>query len=103
MFCVVYRFPVSADKEGQFKIGWSNLTKILKAENGALGSRLHRNHDGDWIAYAQWPDEKTWESSDNNSAEAVKYRQMVRDSFIEGRSVEVLYKLNVVEDLLERI
>lgn len=102
MFCVIYRFPTSAEKEEQFKSAWRNLTEVLKAENGALGSRLHRNYDGDWIAYAQWPDEQTWASADNNSLEATKYRQMIRDSFVEGKSVEVLYKLNVVDDLLDR-
>ena len=59
MFCVIYKFPVKADSEEQFLSAWNHLTKIIRAQNGGLGSRLHRNHDGSWIAYAQWPDEKT--------------------------------------------
>ena len=102
MFCVIYQFHVNPEKEKQFQEGWGNLTKILKKENGALGSRLHRNHDGAWIAYAQWPDEQTWADAANNSAEAERNRQLMKESYLEGKTTEVLYKLDVVNDLLEK-
>lgn len=100
MFCVIYRFPANPEKESQFREGWKNLTQILKRDNGALGSRLHRNHDGSWIAYAQWPDEKTWAEANNTSPEAEQNRQLMRECYLEGQKIEVLYKLSVVDDLL---
>lgn len=100
MFCVVYRFPVKPEHEAQFKEGWRNLTEIIKRECGGLGSRLHQNHDGAWIAYAQWPDEKTWAEAKTDSPKAERNRQMMRECYLDGQQIEVLYKLSVVDDLL---
>lgn len=54
-FCVIYRARVAPDKEQQYIAAWSRLTRLLRSERGALGSRLHRGNDGLWYAYAQWP------------------------------------------------
>lgn len=102
MFCVVYRFHVRQDKEEQFQAGWKELTEILKEQNGALGSRLHRDSNSDWIAYAQWPDEQTWSSCSNTSVEAVSARKLMFDSKVEEKETEVLFKLNVLHDLLTK-
>lgn len=102
MFCVVYRFHVRQDEEEQFQAGWKALTEILKAQNGALGSRLHRDSNGAWIAYAQWPDEPTWSSCNNTSPEAERARKLMSDSKVEGKETEVLFKLNVLHDLLTK-
>lgn len=53
-FCVIYRARVAPDKEQKYIAAWSTLTRLLKSERGALGSRLHRGGDGLWYAYAQW-------------------------------------------------
>lgn len=53
-FCVIYRARVAPDKEQQYVAAWSKLTRLLRSERGALGSRLHRGNDGLWYAYAQW-------------------------------------------------
>ena len=39
------------------------MTEALKRERRALGSRLHRDDDGTWLAYAQWPSREAWERS----------------------------------------
>ena len=62
-FCVVYRFRIRAGTEDAFVEAWSRLTRLIRDERGGLGSRLHRSDDGDWVAYAQWPDRATWERS----------------------------------------
>ena len=54
-FCVIYRARVHPDKEAKYVAAWSRLTRLLRSERGALGSRLHRGNDGLWYAYAQWP------------------------------------------------
>jgi quinol monooxygenase YgiN len=53
-FCVIYRARVYPDKEAKYVAAWSRLTRLLRSERGALGSRLHRGNDGLWYAYAQW-------------------------------------------------
>lgn len=100
MFCVVYRFHVRPDKEVEFQDGWCALTKILKEQNGALGSRLHRDSNGGWIAYAQWPAEEVWSACNNTSPEAERARNLMAGSTVEGKKAEVLFKLNVLHDLL---
>ena len=62
-FCVVYRFKVRPDREADFQEAWRRLTEAYKRDRGGLGSRLHLAEDGLWVAYAQWPDKKTWEAS----------------------------------------
>lgn len=100
MFCVIYKFHVRPEMETEFQTGWRQVTEALREESGALGSRLHRDEHGQWIAYAQWPDEQTWSDSATSSAEAERGRQLMRSSFVEGKSVETLYKLTVLDDLL---
>jgi beta-lactamase class D len=49
--------------EKSFMEGWSRLTEAIRKTRGGLGSRLHKSDSGWWVAYAQWPDRQTWESS----------------------------------------
>lgn len=103
MFCVVYKFYVDPAKHEQFKEGWRAVTMALKAECGGLGSRLHQDQNGNWIAYAQWPDKATWEKSGGVSADAERGRKLMMDSFRSGGlKPEVVYMLDVVEDLIDR-
>ncbi len=102
MFCVVYKFYVDPAKQEQFKEGWRSVTLALKAECGGLGSRLHQDQNGNWIAYAQWPDQATWEKSGGVSADAERGRKLMMDSFKSGaQKPEVIYMLDVIDDLLE--
>ena len=82
-FCVIYRAKVAPEKEEQYIAAWSRLTRLLKSERGALGSRLHRGSDGIWYAYAQW-----------SSAEA-------RAMAFSLPSVDAQAEANVVDSILE--
>jgi len=62
-FCVIYTFKVRPGKEESFIEGWSSLTEAIRETRGGMGSRLHKSDNGWWVAYAQWPDRQTWESS----------------------------------------
>jgi quinol monooxygenase YgiN len=62
-FAVIYRWRLHAGKEDGFREAWDAVTRALMNERGALGSRLHRDDDGIWTAYAQWPARETWERS----------------------------------------
>lgn len=63
MFCVVYRFDVHEGREDEFVEVWTLLTERILAHQGSLGSRLHRDRAGAFIAYAQWPTRTRWEST----------------------------------------
>ncbi|SFF34142.1 Antibiotic biosynthesis monooxygenase [Fontimonas thermophila] len=62
-FAVVYQWRLKPGMEEQFRQAWEELTAILLATRGARGSRLHRTDNGHFVAYAQWPDQQTWERS----------------------------------------
>lgn len=53
-FCVIYRARVHPGMEAKYISAWSTLTRLIRAERGGLGSRLHKGSDGIWYAYAQW-------------------------------------------------
>ena len=57
----VYRWRVAADRHEEFRVAWGALTEAIHRERGGLGSRLHRNPAGEFVAYAQWPDRPTWQ------------------------------------------
>ena len=66
---------------------------------GGLGSRLHKQNNNQYIAYAQWPDKLTWENAGNNLPEKSKsIRQSMREAC---QLIETLYKLDVVDELLK--
>jgi quinol monooxygenase YgiN len=62
-FAVIYRWKLKPGKEEIFAPAWARLTRAIRDERGGLGSRLHRDDDGVWTAYAQWPDRRTWEAA----------------------------------------
>lgn len=61
MFNVIYRWRIHAGKESQFQKAWMEATHLIRDHRGGLGSRLHQCPDGSFLAYAQWPDQQTWE------------------------------------------
>lgn len=61
MFVAVYWWRAHPGKEEQFRRAWRRGTEHIARIHGGLGSRLHRNADGRFVAYAQWPDEETWQ------------------------------------------
>ena len=99
MFAVIYRFNVHPGKEVEFEDAWEHLTKLILEYEGSLGSRLHRNENGEYIAYAQWPDRETWLNAGSNlPAAAEGYRKNMRESC---QSIETLHELDPINDLLE--
>jgi hypothetical protein len=102
MYAVIYRWQVVAGLEAQFEAGWRRGTERIAAEFGGWGSRLHKQAEGVYIAYAQWPDEETWQramdSRMRHSNEEA--RKMYRDAIVPG-TFETIAQGEVVADLLE--
>lgn len=100
MFCVVYSFEVKDDAHEQFIKAWQELTELIFNHEGSLGSRLHKVDDSNYIAYAQWPDRKTWENSGSKlPASAESVREAMRDACLE---IKTLHQMEVVNDRLKR-
>ncbi len=97
MYCVIYKFIIIEGKEKQFISSWKKVTEAFKTHCGALGSRLHKSRDGEYIAYAQWPSKEIRDK-------AVLPESVVENSYKEMRnsceSVETLYEMTPVSDLL---
>lgn len=99
MFAVIYQFKVKKDKEDDFKNSWKQLTELIYEFEGSLGSRLHKQQEGIYLAYAQWPDKKTWKNSGGNLPDqANDIRLIMKDSCSE---IETLFEVDCEEDLLK--
>ena len=100
-FCVIYEFKVRPGMEDSFKKGWSRLTEAIRDTRGGMGSRLHKSDSGWWVAYAQWPDRQTWESSQNAyESPDIEASNLMTDA-IEEKKPPIL--LEPVMDLLDGI
>ncbi len=62
MFCVVYQWAVKPSKEKEFRETWCEITEAIFRQHGSMGSRLHKNYDGSFVAYAQWPSRELWQN-----------------------------------------
>ncbi len=100
MFCVVYQFTALPAKEQEFRQAWAELTKIIYEHAGSLGSRLHRDSSGNFIAYAQWPDRESWETASGKLPESAKLvSQRMRENCEE---ISTIYELDMMDDLLKK-
>ena len=45
---------------------WHRGTLRITAIYGSYGSRIHRNENGDFVGYAQWPSRAAWEVAERN-------------------------------------
>ena len=99
MHAIVYKFNVSASNEESFISAWKSVTENIYKERGSLGSRLHKDSDGNFIAYAQWP---SLEQANKEISTSDKYKKDLDLMISCLESSEVLYRLNVLEDLLEK-
>ena len=99
-FTVVYSFNVISGKETNFVECWSELTKLIYEFEGSYGSRLHKVNDNLFIAYAQWPDQNTYDKAGGNLPEsALKLRQQMRECCSE---IKTDYELpQTIKDLLK--
>ena len=103
MFVAIYCWRVRPGMEDQFREGWRRMTETLYRHHGSLGSRLHRNYDGTWFAYAQWPDRKHWEQAQEAACgSAADALLMMRDSLENPGDLEsVAFRLVVTDDVLQ--
>ena len=85
--------------EESFIEGWSRLTEAIRETRGGMGSRLHKSDDGWWVAYAQWPDRQTWESSQTAYESPDIEASNLMTEAIEDREPPIL--LEPIIDLLE--
>lgn len=98
-FAVIYQFEVLEGRQEEFIGAWKALTQLIYQYEGSLGSRLHQSHKHTYIAYAQWPDKKTWENAGNGLPEEAKaFRSTMRECC---QSIEILFELNTLEDVLK--
>ena len=99
MFAVIYQFNIKETMEPTFINAWQQLTELIYQYEGSLGSRLHKQDEGVFIAYAQWPDKETWKNSGSNLPDSANnVRAAMRDSCT---SIETLYELDCTLDLLK--
>jgi quinol monooxygenase YgiN len=100
MFIALYRWELKEGQEERFREGWRRLTEEIHERRGSHGSRLHRAEDGSWVAYAQWPDRRAWESAGGAETADVEALELMRES-VEVSHPPVL--MEVVDDLLKPV
>lgn len=98
MFIALYRWKVKEGHEKNFLEGWHRRTEEIYRHCGSLGSRLHQAEDGIWVAYAQWPDRRTYDAARSIPATDAEAPMMFRESIEE--SYPDIY-MNVIDDLLQ--
>ena len=101
MIAVILKFKVKPNHTKIFIDNWKQLTEFIYEHKNSLGSRLHKESNSVFIAYAQWPDRDTLNNPDSRlPREALKARQRMRNAC---ESVEKLFELELTEDLLRHI
>ncbi len=97
MFTVIYTFRVKSGKEEAFQRSWAFITEEYLRTRGSLGSRLHRDQNGTFVAIALWPDREHWEApGPNDSPELTNAREGMGAVCEEIRTV---HELDIVQDL----
>ena len=102
MFVAIYSFEVKLGCEETFLAAWAELTELIYQYRGSLGSRMHRQANGLFVAYAQWPSRVSWEDTGPSEhailpGEGDGPRAAMRASC---EKIETLYELEVVDDHL---
>ncbi len=59
IFAVIYQFDLLPGKEKRYQQLWREVSSYFVNAKGALGSALHKTHDGYWVAYSRWPSRTT--------------------------------------------
>ncbi len=103
MFVAVYWWRVKPGKEEQFRAAWRRGTELITAKYGSYGSRLHRDRDGRFVGYAQWPDYETWKRAFD--AKMVYDDPETRRRFVEAIAEappngEPAFAMEITDDLL---
>ena len=98
MHAVIYRFDVIPGREKDFEKTWQLATETFIAHAGGLGSRLHKNEAGSYIAYAQWPDKISWESARQKLPKSAIKNLQRMNTYCE--EITVLFNMEGKNDLL---
>jgi heme-degrading monooxygenase HmoA len=96
MFNVIYRWKIHPGKEVQFEKAWAEATHLIRSYRGGLGSRLHRCLDGEFLAYAQWPDQQTWERASSIPLPDNQAMAQMKDAIA---SSETPIQMSLLQDL----
>ena len=105
MFVAVYWWRVHPGKEEQFRKAWHRGTELITQIYGSYGSRLHRDRDGRFVGYAEWPDEATWRTAfDRKMAyDEPETRAAFLDAVAETPiDADPIFTMTVIDDLLVR-
>lgn len=105
MFVAVYWWRVQPGKEEQFREAWRRGTELITGIYGSYGSRLHRDRDGRFVAYAEWPDEATWRAAFERKMayDEPQTRAAFLDAIAEAPAEpEPIFTMTVLDDLLVR-
>lgn len=102
MFVVVYHWRLREGKEEHFREGWRRVTEAVLRNCNSLGSRLHRNHDGTYVAYALWPDQKHWEDAWSGGQQHDEDGFLMMQESIDSEEpiFSPIFKMEVTDDLL---
>ena len=105
MFVAVYWWRVHPGKEEQFRAAWRRGTEHITRIYGSFGSRLHRERDGRFVGYAEWPDEATWRSAFDRRM--VYDEPETRAAFLDAvaetpADADPIFTMHVTDDLLLR-
>ena len=99
MFCVVYSFRVKKGLEASFENAWKELTDIIYTHANSYGSRLHQSKGNEYVAYASWPDKKTWKNAVSKLPESSQViSKKMKDSCTD---IKTVYELDMVHDLIK--
>ncbi|NDV42406.1 antibiotic biosynthesis monooxygenase family protein [Flagellimonas sediminis] len=98
-FIVIYKFQVKKGLEKDFEKDWEKLTHAFVNYSRGLGSRLHMDPSGIYIAYAQWPDQSTWTTAGSRLPEHAK--ALADTMRAKCENVEVLFTLDEIKNLLK--
>ncbi len=99
-FSIIYSFKIHENKQDEFIHCWTELTSLIYRFEGSYGSRLHQVNENLFIAYAQWPDKKTFDQSGNKLPESAnELRKKMRECCSE---IKKEYELKtIVADLIK--
>lgn len=103
MYVAVYWWRVHPGKEDQFIDAWTRGTDLIREIYGSYGSRLHRDGDGRFVGYAEWPDKETWQRAFDQKMvyDDVEIRQAFVDAVCEvPPDADPIFTMDVVSDRL---
>ncbi len=97
MYCVIYKFEVKSDALNKFVEAWHQVSLELISRMGSLGARLHKSQENTLIAYAQWPDQESWQNGHEFIEQQTALLKLDNCMLADP---EVLYKMELMLDLL---